>query len=97
MLLHQETKEIENIPIVSKFVDVFLEDLLVFPPKRELEFTIVMKLGTAPIARMPYQMSASKLQDLKMQLNKFLDLGLIHPTVSSWGEPMIFVRKKDGS
>jgi hypothetical protein len=32
-----------------------------------------------------------------MQVKELLDLGLIHPSVSSWGAPVIFIRKKDGS
>jgi hypothetical protein len=41
-------------------------------------------------------MSTPELQELKIQFKELLDLGLIHPIVSPWGEPMIFVRKKDG-
>jgi hypothetical protein len=67
------------------------------PLERELEFTIDLKLGTEPIARMPYRMSTLELQELKMQLKELLDLGLIHPSVSPWGAPVIFIRKKDGS
>jgi hypothetical protein len=32
-----------------------------------------------------------------MQLKELLDLGLICPSVSSWGVPIIFIQKKDGS
>ena len=32
-----------------------------------------------------------------MQLKELLDLGLIRPSVSLWGAPVIFIRKKDGS
>jgi hypothetical protein len=32
-----------------------------------------------------------------MQLKEILDLGLIRPSVSPWGAPVIFVKKKDGS
>ena len=32
-----------------------------------------------------------------MQLKELLDLGLIHPSVSLWGAPIIFIQKKDGS
>jgi hypothetical protein len=32
-----------------------------------------------------------------MQLKELLDLGLIRPSVSPWGAPIIFIRKKDGS
>jgi hypothetical protein len=42
-------------------------------------------------------MSTPELQELKMQLKELLDLGLICPSVSPWGAPVIFVRKKDGS
>jgi hypothetical protein len=76
---------------------VFLEELLSLPSERELEFTIDMKPGTEPIARNPYRMSTPELQELKMQLKELLDLGLIRPSVSPWGAPMVFVRNKDGS
>jgi hypothetical protein len=62
-----------------------------------LEFTIDLKPGTEPIARTPYRMSTPELQELKMQLKELLDLGLIRPSVSPWGAPVIFIRKKDGS
>jgi hypothetical protein len=62
-----------------------------------LEFTIDLKPGTEPIARMPYRMSTPELQELRMQLKELLDLGLIRPSVSPWGAPVIFIRKKDGS
>jgi hypothetical protein len=56
-----------------------------------------LKPGTEPIARTPYRMSTPELQELKMQLKELLDLGLIRPSVSPWGAPVIFIRKKDGS
>jgi hypothetical protein len=67
------------------------------PLERELEFTIYLKLGTEPIARMPYLMSTLELQELRMQLKELMDMGLIHPSVSLWGTPVIFIRNKDGS
>jgi hypothetical protein len=82
--------------VVKEFADVFLEEFPGLPPERELEFTIDLKLGTELIARSPYQMSTPELQELKMQLKELLDLGLIHPSVSPWGAPIIFIRKKDG-
>jgi hypothetical protein len=38
-----------------------------------------------------------ELCELQMQLKELLDLGLIRPSVSPWGAPVIFVKKKDGS
>ena len=76
---------------------MFPEELLGLPLERESEFTIDLKLGTELIARTPYRMSTLELQELKMQLKELLDLGLIHPSVSPWGAPVIFIWKKDGS
>jgi hypothetical protein len=48
------------------------------------------------IVGMPYRMSTPKLQELRMKLKELLDLGLIRPSVSPWGAPLIFIRKKNG-
>jgi hypothetical protein len=88
---------LKHLPVVREFVDVFQEELPGMSSERELEFTIDLKPGTEPIARMPYRMSSPELKKLIMQLKELLDLGLIRPSVSSWGAPVIFIRKKDGS
>jgi hypothetical protein len=82
---------------VKDFSYVLPEELPILPPKREFEFTIYLKPRTEPIARIPYQMSTPELEELRMQLNELLDFRLIHPSVSPWGAPVIFMRKKDGS
>jgi hypothetical protein len=78
-------------------VDVFPEELPGMPPERELEFTIDLKSRTEPIARTPYRTSTPELQELRMKLKDLLHLGIIHPSVSSWGAPIIFIQNKDGS
>ena len=82
---------LEHLPVVREFEDIFLEELPGMPPERELDFTIDLKPRTESIARMPYQMSTQELQELRMQLKELLDLGLIHPHVSLWGAPVIFI------
>jgi len=67
------------------------------PLERELEFTIEIKLGTEMIVRMLYRMSTHELEDLRMQLKELLDLGLICPSVSLCGAPIIFIQNKEGS
>jgi hypothetical protein len=37
------------------------------------------------------------LKELKKQLQDLVDRGFIRPSVSPWGAPVLFVRKKDGS
>jgi hypothetical protein len=34
---------------------------------------------------------------LKIQLKELLELGIIRPSVSPWGAPVIFIINKDGS
>ena len=41
-------------------------------------------------------MAPIELKELKEQLKDLLDKGFIRPSVSPWGAPVLFVRKKDG-
>ncbi|KAL4030283.1 hypothetical protein IC575_008519 [Cucumis melo] len=42
-------------------------------------------------------MALAELKELKVQLQELLDKGFIRPSVSPWGTPVLFVKKKDGS
>nr|GFD05850.1 retrotransposon protein, putative, Ty3-gypsy subclass [Tanacetum cinerariifolium] len=42
-------------------------------------------------------MALIELKELKDQLQELLERGFIRPSVSSWGAPVLFVKKKDGS
>ena len=87
----------ELIPVVSKFSDVFPEELPGIPPDQELEFAIELVPGTTAIHKKYYRMSSFKLVELKKQLDEMLQKGYILPSSSPWGSPAIFVDKKDGS
>ncbi|KAL0291128.1 UNVERIFIED_CONTAM: Transposon Ty3-I Gag-Pol polyprotein [Sesamum radiatum] len=52
---------------------------------------------TAPISITPYRMAPLELKELKKQLEELLDKGFIRPSISPWGAPVLFVKKKDGS
>jgi hypothetical protein len=51
----------------------------------------------APISKNPYRMNTTKLKELQMQLKELLKSGYMHPSVSPWGAPIFFVRRKDGT
>jgi hypothetical protein len=87
----------EEIAVVSEFADVFPEELPGVVPDREVEFTIELLPGTSPISIAPYRMAPAELLELKVQLKELLDRGFIRPSVSPWGAPVLFVKKKDGS
>ncbi|KAL0559002.1 hypothetical protein IC582_003591 [Cucumis melo] len=84
-------------PVVRDYPDVFPEELPGLPPHREVEFAIELEPDTVPISRAPYRMAPAELKELKVQLQEFLDKGFIRPSVSTWGAPVLFVKKKDGS
>ena len=65
------------IPIICEFLDVFLEDLSEFPPHREIEFSIDLMLGTAPISIPLYHFAPVELQELKIQIQDLLDKAFI--------------------
>ncbi|XP_077222057.1 uncharacterized protein LOC143855887 [Tasmannia lanceolata] len=89
--------KLEDVPIVQKYVDVFPDDLPGAPPNRELEFSIELVPGANPISKRPYRTAPIELEELKKQLQELLDKGFIRPSVSPWGAPVLFVKKKDGS
>jgi hypothetical protein len=60
--------EIQDIPVVCEFPDVFPEDLPGLPPERDVEFVIELNPGTAPISRRSYRMPPNELAELKTQL-----------------------------
>ena len=89
--------KLEDIPIVREFPDVFPDDLPGMPPDRDIEFNIDTIPGTTPISIPPYRMAPVELKELKKQLIELLEKGFIRPSVSPWGAPVLFVKKKDGT
>ncbi|KAA3473691.1 DNA/RNA polymerases superfamily protein [Gossypium australe] len=86
-----------EVRTMKEFVDVFPEELPGLPPDREVEFGIELLPGTAPVSIAPYRMAPKELVELKAQIQELLDRGFIRPSVSPWGAPVLFVKKKDGS
>ncbi|GKB39029.1 reverse transcriptase domain-containing protein [Tanacetum coccineum] len=70
------------VPNSEKTMEVFIEGL----PQR-----------ATPVARAPYRLAPSEMQELSNQLQELADRGFIRPSTSPWGAPVLFVKKKDGS
>ncbi|GJV30603.1 putative nucleotidyltransferase, ribonuclease H [Tanacetum coccineum] len=92
-----DEKRLEDIPIVKEFPKVFPEDLPGLPPFRQVEFQIDLIPGATRVARAPYRLAPSEMQELSNQLQELADRGFIRPSTSPWGAPVLFVKKKDGS
>ena len=58
--------DVEKILVVKEFPDVFPEELLGIPLEREVDLSIEIVLGTAPVSRAPYRMAPIELKELKV-------------------------------
>ncbi|GKA70200.1 putative reverse transcriptase domain-containing protein [Tanacetum coccineum] len=90
-----EGKRLEDVPFVRDFPEVFPEDLPGIPPGRQVEFRIDLVPGVAPVARAPYRLAPSEMKEQAEQLQELSDKGFIRPSSSPWGDPVLFVKKKD--
>jgi hypothetical protein len=53
--------------------------------------------GATPVSKSSYIMSTPDLKELKLHLEELMKKGYICPSVSPWGVPVLFVKKKDGT
>ncbi|KAD3337490.1 hypothetical protein E3N88_33010 [Mikania micrantha] len=63
-------KRIENIPVVKEFPEVFPDDISRLPPVRQVEFRIDLIPGATPVAKAPYHLALSEMQELSGQLQE---------------------------
>ncbi|GJZ42864.1 putative reverse transcriptase domain-containing protein [Tanacetum coccineum] len=92
-----EEKQLEDVPIVRDFLEVFPEDFPGLPQMRQVEFQFDLVPGATPMVRAPYRLASTELQELSTQLQELSDKGFIRPSSLFWGAPVLFVKKKDGS
>ncbi|GJT34510.1 putative reverse transcriptase domain-containing protein [Tanacetum coccineum] len=90
-------KQLQDVPVIHNFPEVFPNDFPGLPPPRQVEFRIELVPGAAPVARAPYRLAPSELNELSDQLKDLLEKGFIHPSSSPWGAPVLFVKKRDRS
>nr|GEZ74797.1 retrotransposon protein, putative, Ty3-gypsy subclass [Tanacetum cinerariifolium] len=90
-------KQLQDMPVICEFPEVFPDDLPRLPPPRQAEFKIELIPGATPVARAPYRLAPSKLKELSDQLKELSEKGFIRPSSSPWGASVLFVKKKDRS
>ncbi|GKB63275.1 putative reverse transcriptase domain-containing protein, partial [Tanacetum coccineum] len=60
-------------------------------------FRIELIPGATPVAKSPYRLAPSELEEFSGQVKELQDKGFIRANSSSWGAPVLFVKKKDCS
>ncbi|GKD82384.1 putative reverse transcriptase domain-containing protein [Tanacetum coccineum] len=89
---NSEEKQLEEVPIVRDFLEVFPKDLPRLPPTRQVKFQIDLVSGAAPVARSPYRLAPFEMQELSAQLQELSDKGFIRPSSLPWGT---LIREED--
>ena len=67
------------------------------PPDRGIGHLIPEIPGSKPVYVPPYRLSPIEIEEVEKQIKELLLLGLIEPSNSPYGAPILFVKKKDGS
>ncbi|GJR80427.1 putative reverse transcriptase domain-containing protein [Tanacetum coccineum] len=76
-------KKQEEIVVVREFPEVFPDDLFGLLPIREIEFQIELIPRATPVAKSPYRLAPSELEDLSGQLKELQDKELNKLTVKN--------------
>ncbi|GJX45216.1 putative reverse transcriptase domain-containing protein [Tanacetum coccineum] len=82
MSANANKKKQEEIVVVRDFSEVFLDDLSGLPSVREIKFRIEFIPRATPVAKSPYRLVPSELEELSGQLRELKDKGFIRPSSS---------------
>jgi hypothetical protein len=66
------------------------------PPVRNVAHVAPLIPGSRPPYRKNYRMTETEKLELKKQLTELLEKGLINPSVSPFGSPVLLVKKSNG-
>ncbi|GJX25401.1 putative reverse transcriptase domain-containing protein, partial [Tanacetum coccineum] len=66
-------KKQEEIVVVRDFLEVFPNDLYGLLPIQKIEFRIELIPGATPVAKSPYRLAPSELEELSRQLKELQD------------------------
>ena len=82
--------------IVQEYEDVFGDMPPGLPPLRTIGHTI--NTGShPPVSKQAYKLSPKEKDEVQRQVRELLGKGLIRPSQSPYGAPVLFLQKKDGT
>jgi Reverse transcriptase (RNA-dependent DNA polymerase) len=83
---------------LNNWQDVLVEELPAgLPPDRGVGHTIELEAGARPPYRPMYRLSPAEQKEVERCVRELLSKGLIEPSTSPYGAPILFVTKEDGS
>ena len=96
---HPSALSTQHHTFLDAYKDCFANDYPPhLPPSRaSIDHTIEIIPGSQPPHRAPYRHSPLHQQEIQKQITHLLDKGLIRPSSSPFGAPVLLVQKKDKS
>ncbi|KAL0329707.1 UNVERIFIED_CONTAM: Transposon Ty3-I Gag-Pol polyprotein [Sesamum radiatum] len=82
--------------LLESYADIFQEPQGL-PPSRGVEHQIQLKPDAIPKKMHPYRYSFAQKNEIEKIVKELLESGMIQPSQSSFGSPVLLVKKKDGS
>ena len=90
-----EKQDQELQPLLKEFKEIFPDSLPAgLPPKRVVDHKIELEEGSQPYKKSIYALSPTQLKVLVKELAELKELGFIQPSLSPYGAPVLFVKKK---
>ncbi|GJR45458.1 putative reverse transcriptase domain-containing protein [Tanacetum coccineum] len=83
MTMKVDVLKLEDIPVVRNYPSVFSKDLSGLPPSCEVEFRIDLILEAMLVAKSPYRLAPTKMQELSNQLKELQDKELNKLTIKN--------------
>ncbi|GJY54494.1 hypothetical protein Tco_0446158 [Tanacetum coccineum] len=90
-------KQLEDVPVIRDFTEVFPNDLSGLPPPRQVEFQNDLVLGATPIARAPYRLAPYEDERVVGTTARGDGERIYLSEFSTVGPPVLSVKKKDES
>jgi hypothetical protein len=85
------------VAILSRYQSVFPKELPAGLPPNELPCRVIpLEAGHKPPFRQRYRLSPLEMAELQKQITGLLERGLIEPSSSPYGAPVLFVPKANG-
>ena len=88
--------ELSAVPIASEYPYIFKE-VTGLPPHREIEFRIDLVKDARPVCMSLWCIAPREQKELEAQTEELLKKGFIQMSKSSWGAPVVFATKANGS